>query len=214
MIFPRHLSKTLLLSETKKFIFIHNYKVGGTSIRAVLSKYQSERYRYLSNLIWYSLPSLRDKTILTMSKHIKYKDVEVVYKEKLNQFRIFGFVRNPWDYEVSKFEYMKQNKKHFQHKLITQMNFEQYIYWRKNNFISQLDFFKSINGEIKCDLFKIEDNKLIDDYLSDLCQEKINLSKENTTIRKKYQSYYKEKHLTDIIENLYKKEIEIFNYSF
>ena len=87
-------SKTLLFSNSKKFIFIHNYKFAGTSVRNILSEYQSEFYRHISNVMWLSLPMLRDKYPFTLSKHTDYQSIKLAMSPSSDSFLKFGFVRN------------------------------------------------------------------------------------------------------------------------
>jgi len=140
-------------------------------------------------------------------------EIEKVFGEKLNEFELFGFVRNPWDYEVSKYEYMKQNKKHFQHSLIKNMTFEEYLEWRKDNYKTQLAFFQSENN-FNCKVFKIEDASIIENYLEKIVYKKVQLPKINTTVRNKYADYYKNERSIKIVSDIYKEEIIAYNYEF
>ncbi len=214
--FERYKSKTLLISKEKKFIFIHNYKVAGTSVRKILSDYQSESYRFLSNLLWFSIKDIRDKHKLTLSKHADYRKVEAVFGTSLNEFKLFGFVRNPWDWEVSKYEYMVQNKEHFQHKLAASFqSFDEYLAWRTTEFRTQSSFFKDSEGKLfSGNILKIENKNEVNAYLSSLVGKSISLPESNTTSRKPYQEYYDTKDMIEIIEKLYQEDIEKFSYSF
>lgn len=216
MFLPRHKSKTLLISEQKKFIFIHNYKVAGTSVRAALSPFQSEFYRYFSNLCWFTQAYLRNKTKWTLAKHCSFPDVKTVFKDHINDFTVFGFVRNPWDWEVSKFEYMRQNTKHFQHELaISFPSFEAYLDWRTTEFRTQTSFFVDpATDQPVGDILKIEDTEEVNQYLTHLTGTKIELPMANTTRRKRYQKYYKTPKSIAVIEDLYKEDIDRFGYSF
>tara|TARA_B100000378_G_C17974112_1_gene388129 strand:+ start:27 stop:677 length:651 start_codon:yes stop_codon:yes gene_type:complete len=212
----RHKSKTLLVSEKRKFIFIHNYKVGGTSVRNLLSGYQSEVYRYLSNIVWFANPGLREKSKLCLSKHVVYKKVKEVYGDEIEAYTCFGFVRNPWDWEVSKYEYTMQNTRHFEHEKIKAMkDFSEYLQWRKDNYKTQSSFFQNENGSLReVEILKIEDSDKVNEYLSGLIGHEVQLPKKNTTSRNKYQAYYKNEADIEVIRSIYEEDIARFNYSF
>lgn len=216
MLVEKYKSKTLLISKSKKFIFIHNYKVAGTSVRKVLSDYQSETYRLLSNIIWLGFPLLKDKTRLTLSKHCFYYHIKNVFKEDLSNYTLFGFVRNPWDWEVSKYEFMKQNAKHFQHDIMSKFSdFDSYLQWRETEYRTQSSFFRDPStDEIKVHLIKIEDTEAVNDYLSKIIGKKVELPIANSTKRMHYREYYKTEYSRNVIEKLFKEDIERFNYTF
>jgi len=77
------------------------------------------------------------------NRHIKAAEIKNNISTKIwNNFFKFGFVRNPWGWQVSLYHYMLENKDHFQHKIIKNKNFNEYIYWRiKQDLHLQKDFF-------------------------------------------------------------------------
>src|SRR3989344_8113627 len=69
----------MLISESKKFIFVHNQRAGGASVREYLEK-QVPDTRYL-------LPNHAFTT----------QGIEKLGREAWNTYYSFGFVRNLWD---------------------------------------------------------------------------------------------------------------------
>src|ERR1700739_1022420 len=141
----------MIISHSKKFIFIHNYKVAGTSVHRALNRYNNSSF-------WNSM--LLDKFRLIFKKHpaIYAQDFDwhITAKElkrKLpvnlyNSYFKFGFVRNPWDWQVSLYSYMLKHAGHQQHELVKSMrNFDEYIEWRVHEDLHlQKDFFYDEEG--------------------------------------------------------------------
>ena len=108
----------MLVSHTKKFIFIHNYKVAGTSIREVLAKYRlSPAQRLQQKLGWKSRNHLKTADNHQTAQQIRERLPEKVF----NNYYKFGFVRDPWDWQASLYKYALKNKNHKQHELISEM---------------------------------------------------------------------------------------------
>ncbi len=212
----RHLSKTLLVSQSKKFIFIHNPKVAGTSVRTILSEFQSESYRYWSNLLWLTLPTLRDKTRFSLSKHADYKTIIDASGSQFEDYTVFGFVRNPWDVEVSRYEYISQSNKHFQHETIKEMeSFSHYLNWRKNNFKTQSSYFQNKSGKIEgVNILKIENSIDVNSFLSNLIGYHVNLPRKNSSRRTSYKDYYTNKLDIEMVRSIYGEDINRFEYTF
>lgn len=120
----------MLVSLSKKFVFIHIYKTGGSSVQKALQGYC---YHPQSNLINRSC----NKVIRTVSgnkpkkyfdikglysllsrSHRKASDIEAMKPKIFNKFYTFAFVRNPWDWQVSLYYFMLENPDYFQHEFI------------------------------------------------------------------------------------------------
>ena len=189
----------MIISDSKKFIFFHLYKTAGTSLSHILNKYKNPQQD---------------------SKHYKVGDyIKIMGREKYDNFFTFGFVRNPWDWQVSLYHYMLMDKGHFQHKLVKSFkNYDDYIDWRVHEdckpqytFFSEgvdltspitLDFvgrFQKLNEDVNF----IKNKLYIDGNLP-------HLVKSNHT---HYKDYYNEK-TKKIISEAYAKDIEFFNYDF
>src|SRR5690606_20911543 len=55
-------------------------------------------------------------------------------KSIFEEYFKFAFVRNPWDWQVSLYEYARQSPTHHEHVLTNSFkNFDDYIEWRVNN---------------------------------------------------------------------------------
>lgn len=176
----------MLISHTSKFIFIHNYKVAGTSIHSALISLASVKPTFLQSIFNSSLGHVAPSHIQTAEKifspppkiytsdfpsHIKAVELmEKLPAEIFNSYFKFGFVRNPWDWQVSLYNYMLKEKKHHQHKLIAGMkNFDEYIDWRINeNLRLQKDFFCDREGNLLMDFIGKYEN-LVEDF-NNVCQ--------------------------------------------
>lgn len=207
----------MLLSYSHKFIFIHVYKVAGTSIKKSLEQYAKRpMMRRLLNAIrlgskvpyykWRTFPS-----------HIKADDLEKELPDKIyGNFYKFAFVRNPWEWQVSLYHHMLQRREHHQHKLIKSMkNFDEYIVWRVNeDKVLQKDFITDLSGKIIVN-FVGRFESLKDDFhhICNILKINASLPHLNASSHMHYHSYYNEE-TQRLVEENFSEDIELFGYTF
>ena len=102
----------MLISYSHNFIFIHVYKVAGSSIRKALRKYEPVPFR-LKRIAGISLKKLgilnaeKQFNFKNYETHITAKELRERLPEKIyNSFFKFALVRNPWDWQVSLYHFM------------------------------------------------------------------------------------------------------------
>jgi Sulfotransferase family len=128
-----HLSTGLrrkVISYKHKFIFIHIYKNAGSSIRsALLPHIRTPIQRGIGRLG--QIFGHQSYDIDPIGSHATAKSyVEFLGVEEYRTYLTFAIVRNPWDWQVSLYSFMKNNKEHPQHTMVAGMSFEQYVEWR------------------------------------------------------------------------------------
>lgn len=88
----------MLISDDSKFVFLHNPKCAGTSVRSKLMKLENR-----NNLYWMfdEVNNCKiDKAHMSLSK---FQDFNSQDYELLNDYFVFGFVRNPYSRIISAF---------------------------------------------------------------------------------------------------------------
>jgi hypothetical protein len=205
----------MLISYSKKFIFVHIYKVAGSSIRAALNKYQyppHENYFYhlLKRVKW--LPSDQ-----TLHSHSKARDIKKAVPERyFNSSFKFAFVRNPWDWQVSLYFYALQDEQHPQHQLTKNFSgFEEYLEWRVSEDLHlQKEFVTDEKDRLLVNFVgKIEN---LEDDFNYVCKQlgvEESLPHKNVSQHEHYKNYYNEK-TRKLVAQHFKKDIELFDYSF
>jgi hypothetical protein len=207
----------MLKSESKKFIFIHVYKVGGQSIRKALIPYCELNPplvgKYIERLTHFHLIDKYKK----LPVHATAQEIrDELGEDKYAQYFKFAFVRNPWDWQVSAYHYGKSRRLHKHYKIINSFkDFNEYIAWRVMSGVkTQSDFL--------CD----KQNNLIVDYIgrienfshdfSEICSNlniHASLPHENKSKHTDYHEYYNEESI-ELIRNAYKADIERFGYEY
>jgi len=208
----------MLISHSKKFIFIHNYKVAGTSIKHILKDFSNINFKQSPTIDKIKILLGIYPRIFSNNFHVHIKSQELKEKipeEIFRDYFKFGFVRNPWDWQVSLYTYMLKNKNHFQHKLIKKMNFEEYIQWRVDKDLRfQKDFFFDVKGNKLVDFIgKFEnlnnDFKIICVKIGvDATLPHLNKSRTDPD----YLSYYSQETI-DLVYDAFKDDIKTFKYN-
>lgn len=108
----------MLISFSKKFIFVHNPKTGGTSICRALNKYLPFFLKHRH--IFSKTPEFMRKNLFPIQNKLIYSDyyfhpkasqlIQLFPEKRYNTYFKFGFVRNPWDLVVSYYFYFKNYK--------------------------------------------------------------------------------------------------------
>lgn len=208
----------MLLSHRKQFIFIHNYKVAGTSISKSLKQY--DNYSFLNstfsdklNFLMGIYPRIYSQRF---SGHISAVDLKRKIPDFIfNNYFKFGFVRDPWDWQVSLYTYMLQFKEHHQHRLIRLLkDFDEYIDWRVHNDLHlQREFFYDQDRCLMDFIGKMEnlekDFKKICKRLDiDVHLPHLNSSRKDNN----YLKFYSKRSL-DMVSQAYEEDVKLFNYS-
>ncbi len=81
---------------SKYFVFIHLPKTGGTFIKKILIDYAPDEWKVRK-------PGARERKYCTDPNHPTIRDIPAEYIG----LPIFGFIRNPWDWYVSWYEFLK-----------------------------------------------------------------------------------------------------------
>jgi len=207
----------MLISRTKKFIFIHIYKNAGTSIRRTLHPYAYGRFQQAGNVLLKRI-GIHALNPTPYHTHITARDAaHCLGPEKFNSYFSFAFVRNPWDWHASLYTFMLKDTTHYLHSFVKDLEgFDEYVEWvcNREKITLQSDFIMSDNGEKLVDYVGRFEN-LQEDFQV-VCSTlgiEADLPKLNSSQSSQYKTLYK-KNSIDLISETYKKDIDFFEYEF
>ncbi len=221
----------MFISYKKKFIFIHIYKVAGSSIRKALgTPIHKTLTGKIINKFNIKKPSSLYKKYRLYPSHTTARELKTELPENIfNNFFKFAFVRNPWDWQVSMFFYVVQWKErdwsyfigrqfdyNHRHNLFMAMkSFDSFIEWVvKEDKQLQKDFVTDENGNLIVDFIgKYENLKKDFQKVRDTLGINATLPHLVKSDHKNYKSYYNNK-TKKLIEEHFKEDIEFFNYSY
>lgn len=210
----------MIISHSKKFIFIHIYKVAGTSIRKVLQPHSDNPRDNMPLLLKlkFELGGRFNFLSKWSMDHLKATEIKKLLPEdQWNNYFKFSFVRNPWDWQVSLYHFMLQDENHHQHKLINKMkNFEEYIDWRVHHSVElQKSFLYDSKGNLMVDYVGKFENLQQDfnEVLKKIGMKEVQLPVLNTSVHRYYKEYYNDK-TRKMVEEAFKEDIELFKYEF
>lgn len=206
----------MIVSNTKNFIFVHVPKTGGTSIKTVLQRhgtmsvYKEYKYRGVVQ---------ENKNLWKHSKSQTIKNN--IPRDLWNSCFKFAFVRNPWDWLVSVYFYIKKDKADNRHKLCNSMDFKGFVRW----FIldspdiypiksGQISFVSNRKGKIILDFVgRFEKLEKHTRYIFKKIGVRRSIPHRNKTEHKKYREYY-DKYTKNLVGDFFEKDIVMFNYEF
>jgi Sulfotransferase family len=207
----------MLISNQHNFIFIHIYKNAGTSITKALLPFAASKLQLKVSRILKGLHISNKSTAQPFSTHIKASEIiETLGKEKFDSFFSFAIVRNPWDWQVSLYNFMLKNSNHHQHDLVKSLgNFDEYIMWRCDREVKfQKDFIYSVDGELLINF--VGRYETLDADFTTLCSRigiSTSLPKLNISNTKPYQQFYT-KETKELVERTFDVDIKLFGYNF
>ncbi len=204
----------MIISHSKKFIFIHVYKIAGTSIKGALLKYADGKIPRFKRVLL-GVEKNHNFFSSNYEPHITAPELkELLPKRLFGSYFKFAFVRNPYDWQVSLFSYMKEQETHHQHNIVKNMNFKEYLNWRVNEDLNLQSSFL-FNEKEQClvnYIGKIEniqhDFKRI---LRKINIAELNLGHLNKSSRKNYLNYY-DKECYDIVNKGFDNDFRLLNY--
>lgn len=194
------------ISDKYKLIFIHIPKNAGTAITNTLE---------MSDI-----------------GHHGWRYYKSRYPQKWGTYTKISVVRNPWDRVVSCYEYAKMEDsywhstnskaragKHLDYDLLKDSSFENCLGILKNTpqklrhqgWSNQSNYI--YNGD-KLMVDYVLDVNEIDNKLSEILNQKINIPKINVSNQNNYKDYYSDKKMVNIVSDRYKTDLLNFNYEF
>lgn len=207
----------MLISEHKKFIFIHVYKNAGTSITTSLRPHALPSWQRFANRVAKRVNIKKPYDAQPFGDHLTAPEIaKKIGKHKFKQYFSFAVVRNPWDWQVSLYKYMLKTKSHHQHKLAKSFKtFETYIDWRCSEDVNfQKDFIFTKDEEQLVD--KVISFENINSEFDEVCQQigiDAELPKLNISNTKPYKTFYNDR-TRKLVEDTFEPDISLFNYSF
>ncbi|TDY13588.1 sulfotransferase family 2 domain-containing protein [Meridianimaribacter flavus] len=157
-----------------------------------------------------------------------YKYLYIFNQKEFKKYFKFTFARNPWDRLVSAYFFLKAGGFHkedaewYEMHLSKYKDFEDFVLnwvnedniYKGIHFIPQYEFI-TINSKVAVDkIYKIEEFNNSVKEINEVLNKDILLTHENKSKREKdYRTYYSSK-TQKIVEEVYKKDILLFGYSF
>jgi hypothetical protein len=212
----------MLISKQRKFIFIHIYKTAGLSMTNALKpfavdtvpKKKWQRLAYRINKKIDRIISFDADSFLTHTKAPEL--INAIGRKTFDSYYSFAIVRNPWDWQVSLYHYMRTSEDHHQHEFAKSFaNFDEYIRWRCAEEVRfQKDFIYSAEGELLVDFVGKFEN--IEDDFKTICSRigvQALLPKLNVSNTKPYQEFYSEE-TRELVRSTFDADIKLFGYDF
>lgn len=214
----------MIISEDRKFIFIHIPKTGGTSLSKAFAEL-GIRLRKPSRLrrVAFFFGFDRRFQSYRFSNHDNLSTVESVMSEDLfAEFYKFTIVRNPWDRLVSEYEFYFQGsdvyvppRTRWRHRWVRKTkNFNEFVRAKaKRPDALQCSFLRGADGELKVDAI-LRQESLSSDF-EGVCRTlnvDCELKRLNVTpVRRSYSEYYT-KDLFEFVREKWADDVESFGY--
>lgn len=205
----------MLISHSKKFIFFHLYKTAGTSLASALYPYSSHKV-LSSNIVeipFYLLGIYPRVFSGDFEKHLSPKLFHERTNGKFQHYWKFCYVRNPYDWQISLYNYILRDHTNHHHKIVKGFkSFDEYLDWRiSEHFQLQKDF---LYHEGECLVDYIGKFESIQEDYNFICKRlnlpSIDLKKLNVT-KRPLDDYFDE-NSKDMFYEAYKPDFETFGY--
>ena len=221
----------MIISHRLKYIFFHVPKTAGTSLSSILMS-----PTFMPDVVgkWEGMPKhkLKEKPLMdwNLKQHSNVQQAKQYFQEHtnrdFNEYFKFAFVRNPWDRQVSIYEYYMQNvisQKNPSYKNIELAH--KYKDEPASKFLSEV--VSPTQSDFLCDEYgdnaisymgKFENLEkdigiILSNIVPGLSRSSWELEHTNKTKRKHYREYFdKESEL--VISETHKKDIELGGYTF
>lgn len=212
----------MLYSQEKNFVFVHVWKTAGESIVESFRQYCGVLFRSrVANKLLRESPEFVGRSIswrahLAHGQHLMACDIRNIMPPGLyDSTYSFGFVRNPWDWTVSAYEYARQTPANPEHKIALGFDsLKEYVAYREDHFPRQQSSFLFDENDVQMVTRIGRFENLGDDFqaiASDLGLP-ADLPKRNVSKRSRdWRSYYDDE-TYDRVAKLYRKDIELLGY--
>jgi hypothetical protein len=205
----------MLVSHRHRFVFIHVYKVAGTSMRAALEPFCEDRWRRRAARVLGRTRLYRPNLPPVHLTALQVRDR--LGRKVFDDYFTFAFVRNPWDWQVSLYHYMLKMPDHRQHDLAKGFSgFDDYIRWRVEKEVRlQKAFVTDDEGRVIVDYIGRMEH-LGDDFRH-VCRAAglppIRLPHENRSRHRDYRTYYTDE-TREMVARAFAEDIDLFGYNF
>ena len=204
---------SVLISQSYRFIFIHVHKAGGTSVSHALLPYCFPPHESIFTMAARKLGLAPD--FRRFDPHIKARDLRAALpSKKWTEFYKFAVVRNPWEWHVSQYSFIRNRPDHANHGLVSRMkNFAEYIEWRcgEGKYL-QSDFVCDEAGNLLVDrLLRFDHLKLEFTELCDKLQIEASLPRMNVTEHEPAGHYYTPETI-EMVAEAYRPDIQLMNF--
>jgi hypothetical protein len=198
-----------VVDEQKNFIQIHIFRTGGTSIHRVLDPHMKH------HVLGYHCSALHLKQWLTQQGE----------EDFWNNAYKFSMVRNPYDWQVSVYEFIRAGGEYRDQ--VLPLSFHQYLEWYarmmqkgtfgglgSNYFYTQKQALTDENGKILVDFVgRFENLKKDFEVIKKRLGLTVPLPHANKTVRKPLKHYYLHKATRQYLYDLFKEDFEMFGYN-
>lgn len=211
----------MIISRKWKFVFIHIKKTAGSSITRALSGYDDRSWHLK---VFGTKPLERIHFLRRFNPfwhHVSACELIRHLGPEYQEYYSFAFVRNPFDWQVSNYFYIKQHPLHPRYREVKDMEFSDYLSWTRLNGRIQLQSDFVVDCERSQDLavsFIGKFKNLAEDFNHIIS--KIGLSSElqldlyNASKRSgDYRKYYS-KTTINFIEKYYEEDLNRFGYEY
>jgi len=195
-----------MISDKHKFIFVHINKTGGTSIEKVFEPTADQK-------------DVADGDV--RYKHFTLSEYRTHYPRQYSEYFKFVFVRNPWDWLVSRYHWSKNVQKLFNYsfseflnRLATKTPLSTTADWLEDALATQwsrmaVDNVIAVNFIGKFEPLQID----FDRVCHEMKLQRRVLPVTFKTVHAHYSTYYDSK-TKAVVERLYAKDIDTFGYKF
>lgn len=216
----------MVISHSKKFIFIHIYKTAGTSVSYNLMPYAriwekisgywpSKKAVAFVNKIC-KLSNEGNKWINGVHKHATAQQIKnFLGADLFNQYFKFTFVRNPYDLQVSLYHYIRASRRHRYNEVANRLSFKEFMH---NEIAAQpprqIDFISDEANDLLVDF--IGKTETVEENMQYICShldlDCVNLPKKNVSQRmQNYKEYY-DRELEELVYNYFQKDFKVLDY--
>lgn len=206
----------MLINHKYNFVFVHVYKVAGQSIKLALRRHEFRHLPLIRTPVAKLVELPQAYTFRAMEQHSTASQArDYLGPELWDDMFTFAFVRNPWDWQVSLYHFIQTNKHNYQRRMVSEMNFDEYIRWR-------VDEDRRLQGEF---VFDRSGTQLVDfvgkfenlgNDFATVCDRigiQVELPHENAGNHDSWRKYYTDE-TAALVEEAYRPDIEAFGYSF
>lgn len=205
----------MIVSNQRQFVFVHIFKTAGTSIKRAVRRYAMPSWHEGANFVLKRI-GISQFGPRGHHDHVKVTDlIEEIGRSRFNRLFSFAFVRNPWDWELSHYNYICKTNSHVSHQEVSALgSFSEYVRWRcDGRFQTQESFLLSQGISVVDFVGRFENLESDFRYVCQRIGIRYRLPRLNVSRRDDYRVSY-DNQSRSLIADTYQSDIARFGYTF